>query len=145
MVDSPVRHGVPSVGVVLEGGGVILGVEDIVGVEVRVADGSLQHCALHCTWGLVFDVIGGRPGLVRVSKYSFPASCLAMLSVDQSAIYHRSKEGTGESNLKNKAFRMTRGGDNRASIGTRCWYTVCSSHPSSVPLVPIEVMGSMKP
>ena len=87
-------------GVILEGGGVVPGVEGMVEVEVGVADISLQHCAVHCTWGLVGYIVGGRPELVGVSHYSFPASHVAMLSVDQSAICHRNKEGVDKPNLK---------------------------------------------
>ena len=46
------KHGASVVGAVLEGGSVVLGVEGMVGVEVGVADGALQHSAKSCTWGL---------------------------------------------------------------------------------------------
>ena len=95
-----VSHDAPTMGVVLEGRGVVLGVEDMVELEVGVAYGGLWHKAAHCTWGLVVYIIGGRFGLVGVSHYSFLASHMAMLSVDQLAIYQVSKEGVGKSNLK---------------------------------------------
>ena len=52
---------------VLEGAGAVLGVEGIVGVEVGVADGVLQHYAKSCTWGLASYIVGGRPMQVGVS------------------------------------------------------------------------------
>ena len=46
------RHSASVVGAVLEGGSVVPGVEGMVGIEVGVADGALQHSAKSCTWGL---------------------------------------------------------------------------------------------
>ena len=113
-----IRQGMPAMGVMLENEGVLLG------VEVGLADSGLFHCTMHYTWGLVGYIIGGRLGLVVVSHYSFPASCMAMLSVDQSAIYHRDEEGAGKSNLKNKAVRISGGGqqgwDLNPVVGTLC-------------------------
>ena len=104
------RHGASVVGAVLEGGSVVPGVEGMVGVEVGVADGALQHSAKSCTWGLAGYIVGGRPVLVGVFHYSGPASHVNLLSVGYSTICHRSVEGAGEFNLKNEAGRMTGGG-----------------------------------
>ena len=68
-----VRHGTLAIGAVLEGRVIVLGVEGMVGVEMRVADGSLQHYAMSCTWGLVSYIVGGRSVLVGISYFFFPA------------------------------------------------------------------------
>ena len=75
------RHGASVVGAVLESGSVVLGVEGMVGVEVGVADGALQHSAKSCTRGLAAYIVGGRPVLVGLFHYSGPVSHVNLLGL----------------------------------------------------------------